>query len=197
MNDAAEPAGDRPGAPPGAPLGAHRQGPQEPSPWVLRFAPRVPEGGPVLDLACGLGRHSRLFLARGHPVTAIDRDISGIAELTGAPGLEALETDLEDGGPFPLAGRRFAGVIVTNYLYRPLIPALIAAVAPGGVLIYETYARGNEKFGRPRNPDHLAKPGELLEAVRGHLRVVAYEDLIDKSPKLAARQRLCAVNEEG
>jgi SAM-dependent methyltransferase len=162
---------------------------------VLRFAGRVPEAGPVLDLACGGGRHTRLFLARGHPVTAIDRDLSGIADLAGAPGLETIEVDLEDGGPFPLAGRRFAGIVVTNYLYRPLLPALVAAVAPGGVLIYETYARGNENFGRPRNPDHLTKPGELLEAVRGRLRVVAYEDLIDQAPKTAARQRLCAANE--
>ncbi len=178
-----------------APPGAHRQGPQEPSPWVLRFAGRVPEAGPVLDLACGMGRHTRLFLARGHPVTAIDRDLSGIADLIGAPGLEALEADLEDGSPFPLAGRRFAGVVVTNYRYPPLFPALVAALAPGGVLITETFARGNERFGRPRNPDYLAKPGELLEAVRGILRVVAYEDLIDRTPKPAARQRLCAVNE--
>ena len=156
------------------PTGGAHQGPQEPSPWVLRFAGRVPEGGPVLDLACGGGRHSRLFLARRHAVTAIDRDISGIADLSGTPGLEALEADLENGSPFPLAGRRFAGVIVTNYLYRPLLPALVAAVAPGGVLIYETFARGNERFGRPRNPDHLTRPGELLEAARGKLRVVAY-----------------------
>jgi SAM-dependent methyltransferase len=162
---------------------------------VLRFAGRVPQGGPVLDLACGMGRHARLFLARGHPVTAIDRDLSGIADLAGAPGLEAIEADLENGTPFPLAGRRFAAVVVTNYLYRPLFPALVAAVAPGGVLIYETFARGNEDFGRPRNPEHLAKPGDLLEAVRGRLRVVAYEDLIDQAPKPAARQRLCAVNE--
>ncbi len=179
---------------------AHRQGPQAPSPWVLRFAGRVPEAGPVLDLACGLGRHTRLFLARGHPVTAIDRDLSGIADLTGAPGgtpgLEVLEVDLEDGSPFPLAGRRFAGIVVTNYRYPPLFPALVAALAPGGVLIYETFARGNERFGRPRNPDHLTKPGELLEAVRGRLRVIAYEDLIDRTPKPAARQRLCAVNDD-
>lgn len=162
---------------------------------MLRFAPRVPEGGPVLDLACGMGRHARLFLARGHPVTAIDRDLTGIADLTDAPGLEILQADLEDGTAFPLAGRRFAGVVVTNYLFRPLFPALVAAVAPGGVLIYETYARGNENFGRPRNPDHLTEPGDLLEAVRGQLRIVAYEDLIDRSPKPAARQRICAVNE--
>ena len=173
------------------------RGPQEPSPWVLRFAGRVPDAGPVLDLACGGGRHTRLFLARGHPVTAIDRDLSGISDIIAMPGLEALEADLENGAPFPLAGRNFAGVIVTNYLYRPLIPALVAAVAPGGVLIYETFARGNERFGRPRNPDHLTKPGELLEAVRGMLRVVAYEDTIDQTPKPAARQRICALNEGG
>ncbi len=189
MSGAPQPQNARPGA--------HRQDPQAPSPWVLRFAGRVPDDGPVLDLACGKGRHTRLFLARGHPVTAVDRDLSGIADLAGAPGLEALEVDLEDGRPFALAGRRFAGVVVTNYLYPPLFPALVGAVAPGGVLIYETFARGNERFGRPRNPDHLAKPGELLEAVRGQLRVVAYEDLIDRAPKPAARQRLCAVNEAG
>ncbi len=192
MSDAPQPRNGRPNT--------HRQGPQEPSPWVLRFAGRVPDGGPVLDLACGGGRHTRLFLGRGHPVTAIDRDLTGIADLAGAPGgapgLEALEANLEDGTPFPLAGRRFAGVVVTNYLYRPLFPALVAAVAPGGVLIYETYARGNENFGRPRNPDHLTRPGDLLEAVRGQLRVIAYEDLIDQAPKPAARQRICAVNEE-
>ena len=187
MSDAPRPQNAPPGAPP--------QGLSAPSPWVLRFAGRVPEAGPVLDLACGRGRHTRLFLARGHPVTAIDRDLSGIADLAGAPGLETLEADLEDGRPFPLAGRRFAGVVVTNYRYPPLFPTLVAAVAPGGVLIYETFARGNEHFGRPRNPDYLAKPGELLEAVRGKLRVVAYEDLIDQTPKPAARQRLCAINE--
>ncbi len=176
--------------------GPHRS-PSEPSAWVLRFAPYVPAGGPVLDLACGAGRHARLFLERGHPVTAVDRDLSGIADMIGRPGLEALEVDLEDGRPFPLAGRRFAGVVVTNYLYRPLFPALIAAVAPGGALIYETFAKGNEGFGRPRRPEHLMNPGELLEAVRGRLRVIAFEDLIVKAPRPAAIQRICAVNETG
>ncbi len=170
-------------------------GPSEPSAWVLRFAPYVPAGGPVLDLACGGGRHVRLFLERGHPVTAVDLDLSGIADTIGRPGLEALEVDLEDGRPFPLAGRRFAGVIVTNYLYRPLFPALIAAVAPGGALIYETFAKGNEGFGRPRRPEHLMNPGELLEAVGGRLRVRAFEDLIVEAPRPAAIQRICAVNE--
>jgi SAM-dependent methyltransferase len=162
---------------------------------VCRFAGYVPPGGRVLDLACGAGRHSRLFLERGHPVLAVDRDLSGLGDLAGQAGLETLEADLEDGRPFPFAGREFSGVVVTNYLYRPLLPVLVEAVAPGGALIYETFARGNERFGRPRNPDHLAKPGELLEAVRGALRVLAYEDLIIERPKPAAVQRICAVRE--
>jgi len=167
----------------------------EPSPWVARFAALVSTGGAVLDLACGAGRHTRLFLARGHPVTAVDIDLSGLDDLGERPDLERLAVDLEDGRPFPLAGRRFAGVVVTNYLYRPLFPALVAAVAPGGVLIAETFAVGNERFGRPSNPDHLLRPGELLEAVRGTLRVVAYEDVIVEQPRPAAVQRLCARNE--
>jgi len=164
-----------------------------PSPWVQRFAERVPKGGTVLDLACGAGRHARLFLARGHPVVALDRDTSRLTDLAGAAGLEIVQADLEDGGPFPLAGRHFAGLVVTNYLHRPLFPALIAALVPGGVLIYETFAQGNERFGKPRNPDHLLRPGELLEAVRGHLRVLAYEDLTVEVPRPAAVQRICAL----
>jgi SAM-dependent methyltransferase len=169
---------------------------REPSPWVLRFAERVPAAGRVLDLACGGGRHTRLFLDLGHPVLALDRDISWIADLAGRPGLETLEVDLEDGRPFPLVGQRFAGVVVANYLYRPHLPALIETVAPGGALIYETFARGNERFGRPSNPAHLLEAGELLDAVRGILRVLAYEDLDVERPKPAAVQRICAVREE-
>ena len=149
----------------------------------------------MLDLACGAGRHVRFFLARGHPVVAVDRDLSGLDGLGAAQGLERIETDLEDGRPFPLADGRFAAVVVTNYLYRPLLPALVAAVAPSGLLIYETFALGNEAFGRPRNPDHLLRPGELLDAVRGHLRVLAYEDLVVQQPKPAAVQRICARRE--
>src|SRR4029450_9461103 len=96
----------------------------------------------------------------------------------GTPGLEVVQADLEDGSPFPLAGCRFDGVVVTSYLYRPLFPDLVAAVAPDGGLIYQTFARGQERFGQPTNPDFLLAPGELLEAVRGHLRVVAYEDIV-------------------
>ncbi|MFZ5792702.1 MAG: class I SAM-dependent methyltransferase [Pseudomonadota bacterium] len=170
----------------------HR-GPDRASPWVERFAPLVPPG-PVLDLACGAGRHSRLFLDRGHPVTAVDIDLSGMADLIGRPGFEAIAADLEAGGPWPVGSRRFAGVVVTNYLHRPLFPAIFGSLAPGGLLIYETFAEGNERFGKPRNPDHLLKHGELLEAVRGRLRVLAYEDLELTDPWPACVQRIVAVN---
>lgn len=143
-----------------------------PSPWVLRFAALLPEGGTVLDVACGGGRHPRALLERGHAVTMVDKDTTYVADL--ADQAEVLTADLEDGSPWPLAGRTFDGVVVTNYLYRPLFPHLCAAVAEGGVLIYETFARGNEQFGRPRNPSHLLEPGELLTAFPG-LQIVAYE----------------------
>jgi SAM-dependent methyltransferase len=160
-----------------------------PSPWVVRFAPRIPPSGPVLDVAAGGGRHTRYLRERGYKIVAIDRDVTGLADLT---DVELIEADLETGAPFPLAGRRFAGIIVTNYLHRPLLPALVAAVQPGGVLIYETFARGNERFGKPSNPAFLLEPGELLEAVRGRLRVIAYEDLEVQEPKPAMIQRIAA-----
>lgn len=161
------------------------------SPWVLHHAPLVRPGGAVLDLACGGGRHSRLFLDRGHAVTALDRDISQ-AHL--AEGAERIEADLEKGSPWPLAGRRFAGVVVTNYLWRPLFPDLLASLDDGGVLIYETFALGNEAFGRPRNPDHLLGRGELLRLTQG-LTVIAYQDGVEGGHKVV--QRVCAVNGSG
>lgn len=167
-----------------------------PSDWVRRFAALVPAGGPVLDLACGAGRHVRLFLDKGHPVTAVDRDLTGLADIAGDPRLETLAADLEGGADWPLAERRFAGVVVTNYLHRPILPRIVAAVAPGGALLYETFAVGNERFGRPRNPDFLLRPGELLEAVRGRLQVVAYENLEVAEPKPAVVQRIAAVNRD-
>ncbi len=163
-----------------------------PSPWIERFAPLVPEGAPVLDVASGRGRHARLFLARGHPVTAIDRDVSLLDPPAGTAGLTVVEADLESGAPWPLDGLRFGGVVVANYMYPPLFPVLIAALAGDGVLIYETFATGNARFGKPRNPDHLLKPGELLEAVRGKLRVIAYEDVEVGPPRPAMIQRICA-----
>jgi SAM-dependent methyltransferase len=163
-----------------------------PSPWILRFAPLAPAGSPVLDLACGSGRHSRLFLARGRPVTALDRDVSGLQDIAGRRGLEIAQADLEDGSPWPLADRRFGAVVVVNYLWRPLLPRILEAVDDNGVLLYETFALGNETFGRPTNPDFLLRPGELLEMVRGRLQIVAYEHGYLKQPP-AIKQRICAV----
>ena len=164
-----------------------------PSTWITRFAPLVVAGGSVLDVACGGGRHTRFFLGRGHRVTAVDRDTSGVADLDGEPGLEVVESDLEAGAPVPFRGRTFDGVVVTNYLHRPILDDIVAAVAPGGVLLYETFAVGQERFGRPQNPDFLLRPGELLDAVRGALRVVAYEDLVLEDSTPRAVQRIAAV----
>lgn len=167
----------------------------EPSPWAVRFAPLVPSDLPVLDLACGRGRHTRFFLARGHDVVALDRDPSGVADLRTDPRLEIVAADLEDGTPFPLAARQFAAVVVTNYLYRPILDDLVGAVAPGGLFLYETFAAGNERLGHPTNPDYLLQPGELLEAVRGELRVLAYEDIEVTEPRPAMTQHIAAVRE--
>ncbi len=167
-------------------------GTSSPSPWVTRFAPLITPGGAVLDLACGKGRHSRYLLDQGFQVTALDRDVSGLENLIGR--IEIIEADLEDGRPYPLAGRLFDGIVVTNYLHRPLLPHLVAGLAAGGVLIYETFARGNERFGKPANPAFLLMPGELLETVHGHLRVLAYEDITVETPRPAAIQRIAAIS---
>lgn len=163
-----------------------------PSAWVVRWADRIPAGGRVLDLACGSGRHARYFATRGHPVEAVDRDPAMLATLAAVPGVATRCADLE-GEPWPYEGRRFAGVIVANYLHRPLFPHLLGALDGGGVLIYETFAAGNERLGRPSNPAFLLKPGELLDAVRGRLRVIAFEDLEVSEPRPAMVQRICAM----
>jgi SAM-dependent methyltransferase len=172
----------------------------EASAWVARFAPLVPEGE-VLDLACGSGRHARHFAALGHPVLALDRDAQALA-LAAGPGITTVQADLEGEGavsspcwPFP-AGR-FAGIVVTNYLHRPLLAALAASLRPDGLLIYETFAAGNEAFGKPSNPAFLLARGELLGfALRAGLRVIAFEDGREDGPSHGAKpamlQRLCA-----
>jgi SAM-dependent methyltransferase len=162
------------------------------SSWVGRFAGELP-AGPVLDVACGGGRHLRHFHALGHAVTGVDRDLAGVADLAGAAEVELLQADLESGAAWPLGARQFAGVVVTNYLWRPLLPAIVAAVGAGGWLIYETFAQGNERYGKPRNPDFLLRPGELLAAVAGQLTVVAYEHGMVDQPRPAVVQRIAAV----
>jgi SAM-dependent methyltransferase len=165
-------------------------GSEEPSPWIVRFGPLVRAGGSVLDLACGRGRHLRWFAARGHPVLGVDRDADALASLQGVG--ETLQADIED-GPWPLAGRQFDAVVVTNYLWRPLLPRILDALAPGGVLLYETFAEGNETVGKPSRPDFLLKHGELLHACAA-LRVIAYEDgFLDPPPRFV--QRIAAVRE--
>lgn len=166
-----------------------------PSPWVARFAPIVPRRRPLLDLACGGGRHLRLFLARGHPVVGIDVDVRGVADLAGRPDVEILAADLEGSAPWPFRARCFDGIVVTNYLHRPLLPRLLDALAPGGVLLYETFARGNARFGRPSAPAYLLRAGELLALAQGRLQVIAYEHGEVTSPHAAVVQRLAAVND--
>ena len=163
-----------------------------PSPWVARWLPLAPSGE-VLDLACGRGRHARLAAAGGHPVLAIDRDPAALAAAAGE-GIVTQAVDLEaEGAVWPFAPGRFAAVIVTNYLHRPLFGHLAAALAPGGLLIYETFALGNEAFGKPSNPAFLLAPGELLDRVRAFgLNVLAFEDGIVTRGRTARVQRIVA-----
>ena len=166
------------------------------SPWVQRYAPLIP-GGAVLDLACGSGRHTRHMAALGHSVVAVDRDPEALA-LAAGPDISTTAIDLEEqGAAWPFGPDRFAGIVVTNYLHRPLIGAMLSSLAPNGVLIYETFADGNAQFGKPSNPDFLLQPGELLDWARQHgLRVVAFEDGVVAAPKPAMVQRICAVKPE-
>ena len=160
-----------------------------PSPWIVQWAGLVAADAAVLDVAAGGGRHTRFFVDRGHKVTSVDRDVSALAV---QPNVEIVRADLEDGSPWPLLGRRFGGVIVTNYLHRPLFPALLDALSSGGALLYETFMEGNERFGRPSRPEFLLKDGELLELVRGRFSVVAYEARLVSEPKMAMIQRIAA-----
>lgn len=167
-----------------------------PSPWIERWTALIGKQGPVLDLACGSGRHLRHFLSAGHKVVGIDRDVSGLDDLRQAGTVEIVQADLEDGSPWPLPGRKFAGIVVANYLHRPLFPVLLDALAPGGALLYETFAVGNEKYGKPSNPAFLLRDGELLEIARGKLRVIAYEAVEEQTPRRAVIQRIAAVKPE-
>lgn len=162
------------------------------SPWVARFAPLMPRGE-VLDLACGGGRHARHLAGLGHPVLAVDRDRAALAEAAGE-GIQTLECDLEDPAlAWPFGRGRFAGIVVTNYLHRPLFAALAASLRADGLLIYETFAAGNEAFGKPSNPAFLLERGELLaRAAAMGFAPLAFEDGYTDAPKPAMVQRLCA-----
>lgn len=166
--------------------------PSAPSAWVCRFARLIAPGGAVLDLACGRGRHARYLAALGYRVEAVDRDSEVLATLAGVAGIAACCADLE-GSPWPYPPGRFDGIVVTNYLHRPLMAALLDALRPGGVLIYETFALGNQGLGRPSNPEFLLHPDELLQWVEGRLRVLAFEQGLVERPRPAVIQRICAV----
>lgn len=163
-----------------------------PSPWIARYLVPAQPGQTALDVATGSGRHARLAHALGYAVTAIDRDLSRVADLAALPAVTLLQADLEDGSPWPLPGQTFDVVIVTNYLHRPILPAIIAAVAPNGILLYETFAQGNERYGKPSNPNFLLRPRELLDTVNDRLTPVAYEHATLDNPSRVV-QRIVAV----
>jgi SAM-dependent methyltransferase len=163
-----------------------------PSPWITRFAPLVAPGSTVLDLACGTGRHARLFAQQGCQVDAVDRDAEALAELASVANIRTRLMDLETGN-WPLGVAAYDAVVVTNYLHRALFDDLIASLNASGVLLYETFMLGNEQFGRPARPEFLLRPDELLELVKDQLQVIAFEQGYAAQPKPAMVQRLAAV----
>jgi len=165
-----------------------------PAGFVQTHSAIIPNSGRVLDLACGNGRQTRYLLQHGFSVLALDKDVSGLADLAGEPNFEIIEADLEAGRDFPLKGRQFAGVVVVNYLYRPIFGDLVASLAEGGVLIYQTFMVGNEEFGRPHNPDFLLKENELLDVFGGELKVLDFEQGFVERPSPAVVQKICAIN---
>lgn len=175
--------------------GAHRVT-MNPSEWIVRYAPLIGEGASILDLACGSGRNGRVFLGGGRKVTFVDIDTSGVQDLAGVRGVEILEADLEgsshQGGGWPFGQKRFDCVIVVNYLWRPILDDICAAVAPGGILLYETFMIGNEAFGRPRSPDFLLNPGELVDAAGEDFHILAFEEGAVGTPPSAVKQALAA-----
>jgi len=177
----------------GSSLPGAEAGSLSPSRWIVRFAHLVPVNARVLDLACGHGRHARFFAGRGCRVLAVDRDAAAVSSLADATGVETAVLDLE-AGTWPLARERFDAIVVANYLHRPLLPHLLAALTDKGVLLYETFARGNEAYGRPSNRAFLLEPGELLRTVEGRLAVVAFEEgLVSREGGLCVVQRIAAV----
>ena len=166
-----------------------------PSPWIVRFAPLATPGGHVLDVACGRGRHSLFFAARGCRVTAVDRDPEALKHLAAIAGVTAVSHDLE-GDAWPLGAARFDVVVVTNYLHRALFSQLLHAVASDGLLLYETFGAGNEAYGKPSNPSFLLAEGELLRVVGGAFTVVAFEQGAIPGERPAVLQRIAAVGRE-
>ena len=164
------------------------------STWVERFASQIPHGK-VLDLACGQGRHTRFLAASGRQVVALDKDVSAVQAI-GGEQIQVVQFDLEpseEQAAWCFQEAEFAGIVVCNYLHRPLMLALLDSLAPGGILIYETFADGNARYGRPSNPDFLLRPGELRTKVGERLHLLAYEDGYVAAPRAARIQRVAAL----
>ena len=166
----------------------------EPSAWIRRFASLAPAGGRVLDVAAGGGRHGRHFFALGHGVTFLDIDVRRLGDLDDVAGAEIVEVDLEGGNSWPFGAARFDVIVVANYLHRPHFERYLESLAPGGLLLHESFALGNAEYGRPRNPDFLLTPGDLARAYGARLHIVAYEHGLDAGPPAAVRQRIACVD---
>lgn len=162
-----------------------------PEAWVLKFAPLIPKGQ-ILDLACGRGRHGRYFLDQQYPVTFLDQNVSGVVDLASYPTAKLVQYDLENKSPWPFQAALFSGIIVTNYLHRPLFPHLLAALKPGGVLLYKTFSQGNEQFGKPRNPDYLLQENELLTVFSERLTIVDFIQGKESNPNRVT-QAICGI----
>lgn len=173
-----------------------RHAPSPPSAWVIRWSHLLPPGGTVLDVACGSGRHMQWFAQRGNPAIGLDRSPEAVA--AAAAFGESIQADIEN-DPWPLTQqgqvRQFSAVVVTNYLWRPLFPVMVLSLAPGGLLLYETFSQGNESVGKPSRPDFLLQPAELL-SVFGNMRVVAFEEGLLHNP-VRFVQRIAAIQPGG
>lgn len=183
---------ERSGEVPGGALRSHAAE-EGPSSWVRRFSLLIPDGGRVLDLAAGSGRHARWLAGQGYQVEAIDRDASSLAHLQGISGITVRVADLEQGS-WPFDARRFEGIVVSRYLYRPRLALLADMLERNGVLIYETFMQGNERYGRPSNPDFLLQPDELMTVFSPRLKVLAFDQGEVSGPRPSVMQRICAYN---
>ena len=164
--------------------------------WVVQHARQIATHGQVLDLACGGGRHTRYLLGLGYRVTALDRDTGALSDLANHPDLRILESDLEDGSAWPLASEVFEGIVVSNYLYRPLYGSLVNALATGGLLIYQTFSDGNAAYGKPRNPNFLLRENELLDVFGPRLTVLDFDQGYTDHPSPAVIQKICCRKQE-
>jgi SAM-dependent methyltransferase len=163
----------------------------KPSSWVVKHQPLIRKGGRVLDLACGKGRHAIRFAQQGYQVDAIDRDAQVVSNMVGMSNINVIIVDLEV-GEWPNSDQFYDGLIVSRYLYRPMLHTLAAMLNPGGVLIYETFMVGNERFGKPSNPDFLLLPNELLDIYSPLLNIISFEQGEEQTPRPAVMQRICA-----